>query len=84
MPVRLYVGGRKGIKMANIIIIIFIVIFIILDVITFGFIHNLIINFFKALPLFIIDIYKSDKHVFHGYGFWSFCRSWWFSAKLCL
>lgn len=73
MPVRLYVGGRKGLKMANTIIIILFIIFIILDIITFGFLHNLIINFLKALPLFIIDIYKRDKGVFRGYGFWSFC-----------
>ncbi len=59
--------------MINMIIIIIFIIFIILDCITLGFIHNLIINFFKALPLFIIDIYKSDKHVFNGFGFWSFC-----------
>lgn len=38
-----------------------------------GFIHNFIIKFFKAVPLFINDIRKSDKNVFTGYGFWSFC-----------
>lgn len=59
--------------MAGIIIFIFIIIFIILDLITMGFIHNLIIKFFMALPLFIKDIIRSDKHVFHGYGFWAFC-----------
>lgn len=59
--------------MANIIIFIFIIIFLILDLITMGFLHNLIINFFKSLPLFIIDIHRRDKGVFRGYGFWSFC-----------
>lgn len=59
--------------MANTIIFILIIIFVILDVITFGFIHNFIINLFKALPLFIIDIHRRDKGVFRGYGFWSFC-----------
>ena len=59
--------------MANIIIFIFIIIFLILDLITMGFLHNLIINFFKALPLFIIDIHRRDKGVFRGFGFWSFC-----------
>lgn len=38
-----------------------------------GFFHNLIINFFKAIPLFISDIIKRDKGVFRGYGFWAFC-----------
>lgn len=59
--------------MANIIIFIFIIIFLILDLITMGFLHNLIINFFKALPLFIIDIHRRDKGVFRGFGFWCFC-----------
>lgn len=59
--------------MANIIIFIFIVIFIFLDLITMGFIHNLIIKFFVSLPLFIKDIIRSDKGVFRGFGFWSFC-----------
>lgn len=59
--------------MYNIIIFLIIVVFIILDVITFGFIHNLIINFFKALPLFMRDIHRRDKKVFRGYGFWAFC-----------
>lgn len=59
--------------MAGIIIFIFFIIFIFLDLITMGFIHNLIIKFFIALPLFIKDIIRSDKKVFHGYGFWAFC-----------
>ena len=59
--------------MFNIIIFILIIVFLILDVITFGFLHGLIINFFKAIPLIIRDIYRSDKKVFHGYGFWCFC-----------
>lgn len=59
--------------MAGIIIFIFFIIFIFLDLITMGFIHNLIIKFFIALPLFIKDIIRSDKNVFHGYGFWAFC-----------
>lgn len=59
--------------MAGIIIFIFFIIFIFLDLITMGFIHNLIIKFFIALPLFIKDILRSDKKVFHGYGFWAFC-----------
>ena len=58
--------------MANTLIIILIIIFFILDLITMGFIHNLIIKFFKALPLFIIDIHRRDKGVFQGYGFWDF------------
>jgi len=66
--------GRKGIfTMANIIIILLFVIFIILDVITLGFLHSLIIKFFKSLPLFIRDIHRRDRGVFRGYGFWSFC-----------
>lgn len=59
--------------MASIIIFILICIFIILDLITLGFIHNFIFNFIKSIPLFIIDIHRRDKHVFRGYGFWSFC-----------
>lgn len=59
--------------MASIIIFILIFIFIILDLITLGFIHNFIFNFIKSIPLFIIDIHRRDKHVFRGYGFWSFC-----------
>lgn len=59
--------------MSGIIIFIFLVIFAFLDFLTMGFIHNLIIKFFIALPLFIIDIIKSDKGVFRGYGFWAFC-----------
>lgn len=59
--------------MSNIIIFILIIIFIILDVITFGFLHSLIINFFKAIPLIIKDIHRRDKKVFRGYGFWCFC-----------
>lgn len=59
--------------MTNTIIIIFIIIFLILDIITLGFIHNFIIKFFKAIPLFVDDIRKRDKGVFRGYGFWAFC-----------
>lgn len=59
--------------MASIIIFIFFVIFIFLDLTTLGFIHNFIIKFFISIPLFIRDIIRSDKHVFHGYGFWAFC-----------
>lgn len=73
MPSRLYVGRRKGLIMANTIIFIFIVLIIILDIITLGFIHNLIIKFFISIPLFIKDIIRSDKGVFRGYGFWVFC-----------
>lgn len=58
--------------MAKIIIFILLIIFVILDFITFGFIHNLIINFFKSLPLFIIDLYRRDRGVFRGFGFWAF------------
>lgn len=64
---------RKVIKMASIIIFIFICIFLILDLITLGFIHNFIFNFIKSIPLFIIDFHRRDKGVFRGYGFWSFC-----------
>ena len=59
--------------MSGIIIFIFFIIFIFIDLLTLGFIHNLIIKFFIALPIFITDIIKSDKKVFHGYGFWAFC-----------
>lgn len=59
--------------MSGIIIFIFFVIFIILDLITMGFIHNLIIKFFISIPFFIKDIIRSDKNVFSGYGFWAFC-----------
>lgn len=59
--------------MASIIIFIFFVIFIFLDLTTLGFIHNFIIKFFISIPLFIKDIIRNDKHVFHGYGFWAFC-----------
>lgn len=59
--------------MANIIIFIFFIIFLFLDLLTKGFMHNLIIKFFIALFIFIVDIVKSDKHVFRGYGFWAFC-----------
>lgn len=38
-----------------------------------GFLHNLILKLLIAIPLFIKDIIRSDKHVFHGYGFWAFC-----------
>ena len=44
-----------------------------IDFLMMGFLHNLIIKFFKALPLFIKDIIRSDKGVFRGYGFWVFC-----------
>ena len=59
--------------MTNTIIFIIFIIFLILDLITFGFLHNLIFNFFKSFPLIIKDIYRRDKHVFRGFGFWCFC-----------
>lgn len=66
-------AGGKDTYMLNIIIFILIIVFLILDVITFGFLHSLIINFFKAIPLIIKDIHRRDKKVFRGYGFWCFC-----------
>ena len=59
--------------MLKIILIIIFIIFLILDVITMRFIHNFIIKFIKAFPLFVDDVRKRDKHVFRGYGFWAFC-----------
>ena len=66
-------AGGKDSYNAKLIIFILIIVFLILDVITLGFLHGLIINFFKAIPLIIKDIYRRDKHVFRGYGFWCFC-----------
>ena len=66
--------GRKGINlMAKLIIFILFIIFFILDLLTVGFLHSLVINFFKSIPLFIRDIHRRDKGVFRGFGFWSFC-----------
>lgn len=59
--------------MYNIIIFLLLGVFIFLDFITLGFLHNLIINFFKSLPLIIRDIHRRDKGVFRGFGFWCFC-----------
>ncbi len=59
--------------MIKLIIFIFICIFAFLDLLTFGFIHNLVIKFFLSIPLFVKDIIRSDKKVFTGYGFWAFC-----------
>lgn len=59
--------------MTNIIIFIFLCIFLILDLLTMGFIHNLIINFIQAFCVFLVDIYKRDKGVFRGFGFWCYC-----------
>lgn len=63
----------KVFTMSNVIIFILFIILLFIDLITLGFIHNLILKFFISLPLFIIDIIKSDKGVFRGYGFWAFC-----------
>ena len=63
----------KVFTMSNVIIFILFIILLFIDLLTLGFIHNLILKFFISLPLFIIDIIKSDKGVFRGYGFWAFC-----------
>lgn len=49
-------------------------IFNIVNLLTGFYLSNFLIKFFKAIPLFIVDIYRMDKTVFRGYGFWAFCN----------
>ncbi len=47
-------------------------IFNIVNLLTGFYLSKFLIRFFKAIPLFIRDIYIMDKTVFRGYGFWGF------------
>lgn len=55
---------------------IFFIIFILFNIVnllTGFYLGKFIIRFIQAIPLFLVDIYRMDKTVFRGYGFWSFC-----------
>lgn len=54
---------------------IFFVLFMILNIfnlLTGFYLSKFLIKFIQALPLFFIDLYRLDKTVFRGYGFWGF------------
>ena len=48
------------------------IIFFIVNLLTGFYLYRLIKHFLLAIPLFIKDIYRMDKTVFRGYGFWGF------------
>lgn len=48
------------------------IIFNIVNLLTGFYLSKFLIKFIQALPLFILDIYRMDKTVFRGYGFWGF------------
>ena len=54
------------------IVIFLLVMFCIINVLSGFYLSKFIKMFFKALPLFIKDLYIMDRDVFRGYGFWCY------------
>ena len=50
------------------------IVFFIIDILTMFYMST----FIKSIPLFVKDLIGMDRKVFHGYGFWCFCRFRWF------
>lgn len=55
------------------IFIFLLIIFSIINVLSGFYLSKFIKHFFKALPLFIKDLYLLDRDVFRNYGFWCYC-----------
>lgn len=55
------------------IIIFLLLMFCIINILSGFYLSKFIKMFFKAIPLFIKDLYIMDRDVFRAYGFWCYC-----------